>query len=313
MEDQKRCLQMRRRLVALAILLLIAIPASAELFLDRPLGGRGRFTYSDFCSQSEIVSGGGCTYAFSVRGRLVSTNASPGTLTRFSDSATHTVTYAGPSFKVNVADATSFCLGNSGTTSTITVPNGLSATQYNDCGWSRVVDQNGSGCKPTQATRTNMPFFQVRVVDGESALVQTIRGNSVTASGSFGSRWLFATGCTKISGTGPKTLVELTNNAYFSGCCGLFGAGETVPHAVPGTMYAGAVYTTGGQHFWLIDGEAGGTCQHGSSAISVSPVIDSVGIGTFGGSGNPLSNYWWNNVQTAQTTRFSSQSTPKRA
>jgi hypothetical protein len=259
--------------------------------------GHSNTGYIDFCSLPSVVGGGGCADAFSVRGRLVSSNTSPGTLTRFSDSATHNVVYTGSRFKVNVSDAASFCLGNGGTTSTITF-SGISSTQYNDCGWSTVVSQTGTGCNPTQSTQSNMPFFVVRSSDGESVIAQATQGNSVTG------RWLFTSGCTGIQGTGPKTLVELTSNAYFSVCCGLFGTGETVPHAVSGTMYAGFLFTSGGQGFWYIDGEGGGTCQHGSLPIPLSPVTNSVGIGTFGGSGNPLVNYWWNNVQTCTNDTF---------
>lgn len=275
---------LRQAFAATVLLLLAALPAYARFGVLSFGAAPAASAYTDFCSQAGIT----CADAFSVRGRLVSSNTSPGTLTRFSDGATHTVVYTGANFKVNVADATSFCTGNGGTTTTLTY-----TTQYNDCGWSTIVSQTGSGCNPTQATGGHIPYFQVRLADGESAIAQASAGPATGA----GIRWLYASGCTGVAGTGAKSLIVLTSNAYFSVCCGEFGPGEAPVGITSGSMFAGMLYTSAGLHYWFIDGEGGGTCAS-ASTISASPVVDAVAIGTFGGAGNPLSNYWYNNTQT---------------
>jgi hypothetical protein len=49
---------------------------------------------------------------------------------------------------------------------------------------------------------------------------------------------------------------------------------------------------------WEIDVEGAGLCT-AQSAISTNPVADGVGIDTWGGSGNSVGSYFYNDAQTA--------------
>jgi hypothetical protein len=149
--------------------------------------------YSDFCSQANIS----CAYAWSAHQRLVSTNTQPAQVTRFSDKATLQLSYIGSTFKVDASTLITFCLKNGGTT---TVK--IYSTQYNDCGWSVIYNQNGTGGDISQISTTHMPPVQIRISDGEPALIQS---TTIGPASPPASKYLYATGCTLVTGAIPRS------------------------------------------------------------------------------------------------------------
>jgi hypothetical protein len=276
----------------IAAALLASTISSHAILLKR--GGAISASYTDFCSMAFVS--GTCTYAYDVQQRQVSTNTVPFQLTRLSDSSTHNAAYTGSTFTVNVSDLTTFCLGNGGTTTTLTY-----STQYNDCVITTVYDQVGTGCDlvaggPSTLGTTHAPPLQIRLSDGKPAIIVAAQNPATSPSAKF--LYNNSSACTSLDGTAAKTLVARGNNAYFSGCCGQYGKIEVAP--APGNTPAGSMYSVGYYHngasvLYAGDMEGGGICEAAGS-ILLTPVIDDVGViawsTTAGGS-----NIYYNNVQ----------------
>ena len=265
----------------LAALLCLAASAAGDASLLRGGGGVAA-AYTDFCSEGFVA--GSCTYAYDLEQRIVSTNTIPFQLTRLSDSATLNAGYTGSTFAVNVSALTTFCLGNGGTTTAETY-----STQYNDCVFTTVYEQTGSGCDlvsggPSTLGTTHAPFLQIRTSDGLPAIIQQGQSSAQTAAGwpatNNSAKWLYKNGCASLDGGVARTLVGRGNNAYFSTCCGQYGKIETAP--APGNTPAGAMYAViffddGGMADYEADIEGGGVCSN-PTTTTFSPIIDDVGV-----------------------------------
>jgi hypothetical protein len=275
---------MWRWIILALALCLNAIPAPALVLGHGGSSGSGGSGYVDFCSETFIA--GHCVYAFDVQQRMVSTNTVPFTLTRLSDSATHSAAYTGSSFAVNVSDLTGFCLGNGGTTSNVTDASGFVRTVYNDCVYTTVYEQAGSGCDlvaggPSTLGTTHAPVFSVRQNDNLPVIVNTASAVYTSASAKF----LFKNGCTVLDGNVARTSISRGNNAYFSACCGFYGKVETYPPAglTPnGAMWSVSYYHNGANIDFGADIEGGGACgAPATTPINLTPVIDDVGVITY--------------------------------
>ena len=258
-------------------------------------------TYSDLCSQANVS----CAYSYSVVHRLNSTNTTPFIITRASDSATYNASYTGASYSVDVAAEEAFCLGNGGTTTVTTY-----YTTYNDCNFTTLYDQNGSGCDLVPPYAANKFPYRISPTDGYPILIApTEVGNPVTGQ-TF--PWLSYSGavCSAVSGGVAKTMIVYTNNHYPSPCCGEQGlseAGSGNPPTFPitivnGTMFSLNLYNGGavppGDTLIAIDWEGNGS---GTIETVNTPPIWGVAIfaysGTVSHGGTNQVNDWWNNVQ----------------
>ena len=272
-----------------AALCLAVTPVSAS-FLNRGIGGAGGGApaYTDFCSQSFIA--GSCTYVYDLGQRRVSTNTVPFQLTRLDNSATINASYTGSTFSVNVAALISAC---GGTTTALTY-----STQYNNCVYTTVYDQTGSGCDlvsggPSALGTTHAPFFQVRLSDGAPAIIQSSQNPATSPA----AKWLYKNGCTTLDGSVARTQVSIGNNAYFSNCCGQYGKIETAPapgNVPAGSMWSVSYYHSGGNIDFGADIEGGGACTS-ATPITLTPVIDDISMTTYSTTAGG-SNTYYNNT-----------------
>jgi hypothetical protein len=278
------------RLTALLLAALwLATPAVALLGHG---GGGAAVTYTDFCSQGYV--GGSCTYAYDVGHRRVSSNTIPFQVTRLSDSATFNAGYTGTNQLVNASALTAFCTGNGGTTTALTY-----STQYNDCVYTTLYEQTGSGCDlvagaPNAIGTTHAPPVQIRASDGLPAIIQSSQAPSTSPSAKF----LFASGCTTLTGTATRTLIAITNNAYFSGCCGQYGSIESAPatgNTPAGAMWSAIFYHNGATITFGVDIEGGGGCPT-NTTTTLTPVIDSVGVITYSATAGGTNTYLANTL-----------------
>jgi hypothetical protein len=261
----------------------------------------GASPYVDLCSQ---VS---CAYAYSIHQRLVVSNTSPGTLTRFSDGATYTLAYTGPNFTVDTVSAEKFCLANGGT---VTPGPGSFTMQYNDCGVSKIANQAvpvafGGSCDLVQTSPTSMPLFQVRLSDGEPELNENEDIGGVIVSSGLprpGSRWLMnkvaapipVTGCALTTGGASRTLIISSSNQYFNTEGGRMGQVEDPTAGGPaGAMFAAIWWgPVAGAYNFATDVEADASCP---APIPETPIADAIVLSTYSG----LQNTYYNGGQIA--------------
>jgi hypothetical protein len=273
-----------RRLWAVAALVLTLTAVQAHGSLLGFFRG-GSSSYSDLCSQTGIS----CVYAWSVVHRLNSASTDPFQLTRLSDNAVFEASYTGSNYIVNVAAATTFCLGHGGTTTSTST-----YTTYNDCSWTELYDQVSTCHLKPNTTKQWFPF-RIWSADGYPALIDPVQAGNGANSSTV--PWLTATGCSAVAGGVAKSLIVRTNSTYPSNCCGQIGLNENASY--PATIADGSMWS------WLLytPGLYVGADYEGASVsgiISSSPV-DGVGIATFDGTaatgGTNLGNSFWNNVQ----------------
>ena len=281
--------------LGLAVLLFYLGSAHAFALIGHP--GGAFIPYSDLCSQANVT----CAYAYSVVHRLNSTNTTPFTITRTSDSATYNAAYTGASYYVDVAAEEAFCLGNGGTTTVTTY-----YTTYNDCQISEVFDQ-ASSCNllPPQANKT-FPY-RIWLPDGYPVLLNPLP----TRNGAPGTTtpWLSNSGaaCNAVAGAVDRSVITYVNNSYPSTCCGNVGLMETGSGnppsypiaAVNGSMFAqfwyngGAVPVNTADFCADLEGVGNPPCLAGYSTLGAG--ISGVGINTY----SPTNKYnvFFNNVQ----------------
>jgi hypothetical protein len=280
---------------------LCSLAAFSALALPLRGGSSTPPAYTDLCSTTGMS--GNCVYAYSVVHRLNSTNTSPFTLTRISDSATYSAAYVGSAFSVDVSAETAFCLGHGGTTTVTT-----NYTTYNDCNVTEVFDQV-STCHLTPPQANKVFQFRTWNADGYPILLGTIN----QTNGNVGTTvpWLHGGGCSTVAGGVKKSIITYTNNGSGSNCCGEVGLmenGTGNPPAFPitavsGTMIAESNYTGSGigpSHILMATIDCEAACGTTGVEINTSPIIQGVTVGTFSGTvatgGTNKFNTWWNNV-----------------
>ena len=281
---------MLRKWFLAALLCLAVAPASAFLLRAAP-GSSGVSTYTDFCSESYVS--GACTYAYDLDQRLVSTNTVPFQLTRLDNSAVINAGYTGSTFVVNVAALISAC---GGTTTTLTY-----STQYNNCVYTTVYDQNGTGCDlvsggPSTTGTTHAPPFQVRLSDGLPAIIVSAQNPATSPAAKF--LYQNGTPCSELDGSVARTEISRGNNAYFSGCCGQYGKIETAPapgNVPAGSMWATMLYHSGSLVSFTADIEGGSSCASGA-LTTLTPVVDFVGLTTYSSTAAGSNQYFNNSL-----------------
>jgi hypothetical protein len=195
--------------------------------------------------------------------------------------------YIGSTFKVDTSTLITFCLTKGGTTTANT-----DSTQYNDCGWSVIYDQNGTGCDISQTSTTHMPPVQIRISDGEPALIQPA---TIGPASSPASKYPYATGCTLVTGR-FRAARSSCRTTPISACCGQQGSVEDpAPTGMPpaGSMWSATYYHNGRAIDFGADVEGGGACVS-STPIALTPVADGVGITTYSGATNKTNTYYNN-------------------
>ena len=223
------------------------------------------------------VSGFNCVYAYSLSHRVVPRARRAFQLLRASDGAVKDVGFT-RSGAVDTTIEPAFC------------PRG-------GCTYHVVYNQTRNNCDLLPKTAgLEFPYHLSShgLPDIEKSTVE-ITGHPQTA--------LTQTDCSKVQGTGPKSIVYVGKNQYFSVCCGDVGLGETKFKVDPGGMFAWFF-----QHYDRPYGLCGLDIEGNSNTApcALKPVQDVIGLGTFPGvsSGNTIRIFYNDaNISTAPPTK----------